>query len=136
MHCVPVPVPVPVSVFVRGRGGASLTFLVAEVIVRHVVSSAAAAAAGHLRLAVALEAREPSLAVRVLITIALAFATLIARRAAGTSLVDESAYCACTMTTVISWVTKCLIERAQRIPHHSWKVQHCDMILMYEYHDI
>ena len=65
------------------------------------MNTASTAAAGHRRLAVALEAREPGLAVRVSIAIALAFATLLASRAAGTAFVDEtrSAYYACTIVT-------------------------------------
>ena len=51
---------------------------VAEIVVPHVVMSATAAAAGHLPFAVALEARESGLAVRVAIAVALAFATLLA----------------------------------------------------------
>ena len=82
--------------------GASLTFLVAEVIVRHVVSSAAAAAARHLCLAVALIARESVIAVRVFIAIALTFATHLARRAPGTALVDESVCCVWTVITRLS----------------------------------
>ena len=77
-----------------------------RVVAEVVVNSATTAAAGHLRLAVALEAREPGLAVQVFIAIALTFATLLASRAAGTALVDESACCACTnlptMTTLLS----------------------------------
>ena len=104
--CTPPPTVIPVG---TSEKQSSLTFqnllrVVAEVVVRHVVNSATTAAAGHLRLAVALEAHEPSLAVRVAIAIALAFATLLASRAAGTALVDESAWqcCACTMRTLLS----------------------------------
>ena len=102
--CTPPPTVIPVGTIERQS---SLTFqnllrVVAEVVVRHVVNSATTAAAGHLRLAVALEAHEPSLAVRVAIAIALAFATLLASRAAGTAPVDESACCACTMMTLLS----------------------------------
>ena len=81
--CTPPPTVIPVGTIERQS---SLTFqnllrVVAEVVARPVVSSAAAAA-GYRRLAVALEARESGFAVRVAIAIALAFATLLACRAA------------------------------------------------------
>ena len=75
----------------RGAVAGLCPFLDAEVVVLLVVSSATAAATGHLQLAVALEALESDLAVRVLIAIALTFTTRFARRAAGSAFVDESA---------------------------------------------
>ena len=73
----------------------------AEVVVLSVLScSRSTTAAGHLCLAVALEARESGVAVRVAIAIALAFATLLASRAAGNAFVDETRSACCARTIV------------------------------------
>ena len=85
---------------------ASGRWLVAEVHSRLVVGTAAAAAAWHRCRTVALVAPESGFAVRVLIAIALACATLPGRCAAGKALVDER-LCACT--------TKFEIETSQSL---------------------